>query len=669
MVMPGKPAFFLLFFLFSINCFPQIYDPVRWEFGYEKTGENEYDLIFTAIIEKGSHIYSMDVPKGGPIPTSFSFDTVAGVNLAGKPFEVTNANEVNDEAFGMKIRSFEDRAEFRQKIKSDKPSFTVKGVVSYMACNNVTCSPPKDVDFSVQISDGSASAASVSGDFGPVTERKGLLGFLLVSILAGFAGMLTPCVFPMIPMTVAFFSQGAENRRTSIFKALIFGISIVLIYSSLGVLVTFLGAGFANALSTHWLPNLIFFVLFVVFAASFFGAFEIILPNKWVAGADSRVDRGGLLASFFLGLTTVIVSFSCTGPIIGALLIEATSGDILRPTIGMVGFGFAFALPFTIFALFPSIMSKIPKSGGWLNSVKVVLAFIMLAFSLKFLMTIDSVYSLHLLSRDVVLAIWIVLFILLGFYLLGKIKFAHDSDVSHIGTFRLFLIIAVFSFVIYLIPGLFGAPLNGLASFLPSTSTSGLNIPDLISENKGNENSSLVQAPGLSPTCSKPLYDDVFEMPYGLTGYYDYPQGLECAREQGKPVFLDFKGHACANCKLMEAKVWSDPGVLQRLREKFVIIALYVDDRTQLPENKWITSKVDGKVKKTIGKINEDLEILKFKTNALPLYVIADHEGNPVNRPMPTNLNVEEYKAWLDEGLQKFSNKAPVLQFRETGLK
>ena len=379
------------------------------------------------------------------------------------------------------------------------------------------------------------------------------------------------------------------------------------------------------------------------------------LPNKWVTTADSKVDRGGILAAFFMGLTTVIVSFSCTGPIVGALLVEAASGDVLRPTIGMVGFGVAFALPFTIFALFPSIMNRIPKSGGWLNSIKVVLGFIMLAFSMKFVMTIDSVYSLGILSRDVFLAIWIVLFSLLGLYLMGKIKFSHDSDLKQIGIFRLFLIIAVFSFVVYLIPGLFGAPLKGLSSFLPSQETSGFNISKLILENRSYATPS-VQSANRSVLCSTPIHDDIFDMPLGLKGYYDYKQGLACAKEQGKPVLIDFKGHACANCKLMEARVWSDPEVLRRLRDNFVIISLYVDDRTQLPENEWIVSALDGKQKKTIGKLNEDLEISKFKTNALPLYVIADHEGNPLNTPMPTNLNIEEYKKWLDEVFKNFSS-------------
>jgi thiol:disulfide interchange protein len=640
----------------------QIYDPVTWDFNYEKRGNKQYEIIFTASIEEHSHIYSMDIPDGGPIPTSFQFDTVAGYKLDGKTYEVTKPVELFDEAFGFKIKTFSTKAEFRQKITATESSFTVKGIINFMACNNATCSPPKDVEFEVEITEKAKSQATVTKESAdaqadPVRTERGLLKFFLISLLAGFAGVLTPCVFPMIPMTVAFFSQGSEDRSKSVFKALIFGISIVLIYSSLGIIVslTSAGAGFASALSTHWIPNIIFFALFIIFAASFFGAFEIVLPNKWVTSADSRVDKGGIVAAFFMGLTTVIVSFSCTGPIIGALLVEAASGDVLRPTIGMVGFGVAFALPFTVFALFPSVMNRIPKSGGWLNSIKVVLGFIMLAFSMKFLMTVDSVYSLGILSRDLFIAIWIVLFSLLGLYLMGKIKFSHDSDLPFIGTFRLFLIIIVFSFVVYLIPGLFGSPLKGLSSFLPSASTTELNLSNLINSNRAIYGQDVKQL-NSSELCSEPKYGDKFEMPFGLKGYYDYQQGLACAKEQGKPVLIDFKGHACANCKLMEARVWSDPEILRRLRDNFVIIALYVDDRTQLAESEWVMSALDGKQKKTIGKINEEIEISKFKTNALPLYVITDAEGNPLNKPMPTNLNVEEYKKWLDEGLMRFNS-------------
>jgi thiol:disulfide interchange protein DsbD len=659
----------ILLTAFSANS--QIYDPVTWDFSYEKKSENSYELVFNAEIEKGSHIYALEIPEGGPIATSFTINSPTGFILDGKPYEVSKPEEVFDEAFGFKIKSFSDKAEFRQKITSQSSSFTVTGLVNYMSCNNTTCSPPKDVEFSIKIGEQVNEVTAVSNASQNIVSEtskggKGLLKFFLLSLLAGFAGILTPCVFPMIPMTVAFFSQGSENRTKSLVKALIFGVSIVLIYSLLGIIVslTSAGAGFANTLSTHWIPNLLFFALFVLFAISFFGAFEIVLPNKWVSGADSRVDKGGLISAFFMGLTTVIVSFSCTGPIVGALLVEAASGDVLRPTIGMLGFGLAFALPFTIFALFPSVMNKMPKSGGWLNSVKVVLGFIMLAFSLKFLMTIDSVYSFNILSRDIYLAIWIVIFTLMGLYLMGKIKFNHDSDLPYIGTFRLFLIIAVFSFVVYLIPGLFGAPLKGLSALLPSPETSKFNLTRIMSVNTV-QSSPAVSSVFPSELCSTPLYDDIFDMPLGLQGYYDYEQGLKCAKEQGKPVLLDFKGHACANCKLMEAKVWSEPEVLRRLRDNFVIIGLYVDDRTLLPETEWTTSAIDGKIKKTIGKINEDLEIAKFKTNALPLYVITDHEGNPLNKPMPTNMNIGEYKKWLDEGMELFNaSPQPLSQGR-----
>ena len=396
-----KPAFLIYFLMLFSGAQAQIFDPVKWEFRYEKTGDKQYDIVMTATIETGAHIYGMEVPENGPIPTSFGFETSDGYKIEGAVRESTPAVEKMDEAFGFKIKTYSDKAEFRQSVTGLKSTFTVKGVVNFMACNNMTCTPPKDVEFSITITDNNKQV-----------EKTGFMAFFLLSLLAGFAGVLTPCVFPMIPMTIAFFSRGSENKSKSVFKALIFGLSIFLIYSSLGVIVslTSAGAGFANSLSVHWIPNIIFFALFIFFAASFFGVFEIVLPEKWVSKADSKADKGGIFALFFMGLTTVIVSFSCTGPIVGALLVEAASGDVLRPTIGMAGFGIAFALPFTVFALFPSIMNKLPKSGGWLNSVKIFIGFIMLAFSMKFLMTIDAVYNLKLISRELYIAIWIVLF-------------------------------------------------------------------------------------------------------------------------------------------------------------------------------------------------------------------------------------------------------------------
>ncbi|MDM8001289.1 MAG: cytochrome c biogenesis protein CcdA, partial [Bacteroidota bacterium] len=451
-----------LLLIFTRFAGAQVLEPVTWSFRSEKTAENSYDIVMTAAIEDKWHLYAMDLPEGGPIATSFTFETPAGYSLEGKPIAV-NAPEVKfDNSFGMEIGMHSGTAEFRQKIAVKELPVTVSGFVTFMSCDDTQCLPPRDVEFSVVIGGGETTAAADNAvASGTVTSspdnqpKKGFLKFFLLSMLAGFAGILTPCVFPMIPMTVAFFSQGGGSKGSAIGKALIFGLSIVLLYSSLGIIVslTSAGAGFANTLSTHWIPNLLFFTLFLVFAASFFGAFEIVLPSKWVSTSDSKVDRGGALAAFFLGLTTVLVSFSCTGPIVGALLVEAASGDVLRPTIGMFGFGLAFALPFTLFALFPSWMQKMPKSGGWLNSVKVVLGFIMLAFSLKFASTVDTVYNLGILSRDIYLAIWIVLFVLLGIYLMGKIKFSHDSDVPHIGVVRLVLIIASFTFALYLVPG------------------------------------------------------------------------------------------------------------------------------------------------------------------------------------------------------------------------
>jgi len=647
-----KKIVLLLSFVLSIglNLSAQIYDPVSWSFSYENLGEGKYELIFKASIEEGSHLYAMDIPAGGPIATSFTFNASDSYTLEGEVRSLSEGEEVYDSSFDMDIVYHSDEALFKQTIFSEEESFSAQGYITFMACDDEKCSPPQDLDFNISITVQEAVVEELTSGRVGASEgsRKGLMGLLIVSFFLGLAGVLTPCVFPMIPMTVAFFSQASGKKSGSFIKALIFAASIILIYSSLGIIVslTSAGANFASSLSTHWIPNLLFFLLFIVFAASFFGAYEIILPNKWVSGADSKVDRGGLVAAFFLGLTTVLVSFACTGPIVGALLVEAASGDVLRPTIGMFGFGLGFALPFFLFALFPSVMNKLPKSGGWLNSIKVFLGFIMVAFSLKFLSAIDTVYGLGMLGRDIYLAIWIVLFFLLGLYLMGKIKFAHDSDLKHIGVFRFVLIIAVFSFTLYLVPGLFGAPLTGISSLLPPKETLSF---DLSKKTAAQDIISIGEFPD-----ENVKYADKFHLPYGLTGYFDYKQGMEAAKEQGKPVFLDFKGHACSNCKEMEAKVWSDAGVQQRLRDKFVIIALYCDDRTKLPENEWYTSTFDGKVKNTIGKANTDLEINMFGTNTQPLYVILDHDGNILGEKMEHNLDIQDYLDWMDTGLNLF---------------
>lgn len=636
----------------------QVLEPVTWSFRSEKTAENTYDIVMTASIDENWHLYAIDIPEGGPIATSFTFEEPAGYALEGKVVAVDKPEVKFDNSFGMNIGMHSGKAEFRQKITVNAYPATVRGYATFMSCDDKQCLPPRDAEFELVISNGKATAASADKsvqNYGSQEKtRKGFLRFFLLAMLAGFAGVLTPCVFPMIPMTVAFFSQGAQQKRSAIGKALVFGLTIILLYSSLGIIVslTSAGAGFANTLSTHWIPNLLFFLLFLVFAASFFGAFEIVLPSKWVSSSDSKVDRGGALAAFFLGITTVLVSFSCTGPIVGALLVEAATGDVLRPTIGMLGFGLAFALPFTLFALFPSWMKKMPRSGGWLNSVKVVLAFIMLAFSLKFASNIDTVYSLGVLSRDIYLAIWIVLFVLLGLYLMGKIKFSHDSDLQHIGIFRLVLIIASFSFALYLVPGLFGAPLSKISALLPPRETSGFNLIKVITENRGVAPAATSQG---SAICEQPKYADFLAFEYGLEGYFDLEQGLACARKLNKPVLIDFKGHACANCKKMDARVWSDPELQRRIRENFVLVGLYVDDRTKLPDNEVFVSKVDGKEKRTMGKKNEDIEISMFNTNTLPLYAIVDPYGKPLIETRGTDFDIQAYLNWLDRGLEAFN--------------
>jgi len=714
-----KTAVILFMLVASVAVTAQVLEPVTWSFRSEKTGDNTFYLVMTAELEVSWHLYAMDIGEGGPIPTSFTFEPDSGFILSGRTVEVTKPEVKFDNSFGMNIGMHSGRAEFRQKVTVTASPVTVKGYVTFMSCDDKQCLPPRDEEFSIELKGGvvaaskelaagtdaamaagneSATAAATGAETGAevlstVTELKtaegaadisfaegqtesvpaietssgkqsrGFLKFFLLSMLAGLAGILTPCVFPMIPMTVAFFSQGSGKKGSAVGKALFFGLTIVMLYSLLGIIVslTSAGAGFANTLSTHWIPNVIFFLLFLVFAASFFGAFEIVLPAKWVSSSDSKVDRGGALATFFLGVTTVLVSFSCTGPIVGALLVEAASGDVLRPTIGMFGFGLAFALPFTLFALFPSWMSKMPKSGGWLNSVKVVLGFIILAFSLKFASTVDTVYNLGILSRDIYLAIWIVLFVLLGIYLMGKIKFPHDSDVPHIGVFRLVLIIASFTFALYLVPGLFGAPLTRISALLPPRETSGFNLIKAISENRGTAVPGAF-APGTmgaggAAICGTPKYSDFLHFEYGLQGYFDLEEGLACAAQLNKPVLIDFKGHACANCKEMDARVWSDPEVQRRIRENFVLVALYVDDRTKLPENEVFVSKVDGREKRTMGKKNEDIEISMFNTNTLPLYAIVDPSGKPLIETRGTDFDIQAYIDWLDRGAEAFRNQ------------
>jgi len=639
----------------------------------------------SAEIDYPWHLYSAHLPAGGPIATKPYYDESDAYSLVDGIVESPKAKIKFDEGFQMEVGTLEKEAEFRQKVKFNGTGLlTVSGEIEYQVCDDEVCLPPKSVPFSFQVNVGGAASSDEAAstdeivlvEAEPVTEEanseggaetltelinvdsetdvaavpamegeKSLWRFFWLAFGLGLLALLTPCVFPMIPMTVSFFMQGSESKARGIFRGLVFGISIMAIYTLLGVIVSVsnVGPNAANALSTHWIPNLIFFALFIVFAFSFFGMFELVLPTSWTNKADSQVDKGGFGGPFFLALTTVLVSFSCTGPIVGALLVEAAGGLALKPILGMFGFGLAFAIPFTLFAIFPSWLKGLPKSGGWLNAVKVVLGFIVLAFSMKFLLALDPTNKI--LTRELYLAVWIVLFFMLGMYFLGKIKFAHDSDLPHISVPRLLLSVASFTFVIYLFLGLFGYELKTISPLLPPKSPNGLDLTQ-----KAVYSGTPMVLAEEDEECTPVKYADMFHMPLGLKGFYSLEEGLACAKASGKPVLIDFKGHFCSNCKKMEAAVWSDPQVLSTLRNDFVIVALYTDDRTKLPEEEWYTSEVDEKVKKTIGQQNIDYEIANFRTNTIPLYVIMDADGNVVGEPKGTDLDVASYLAWLKAG-------------------
>ena len=483
------------------------------------------------------------------------------------------------------------------------------------------------------------------------TVKRSLWITIIISMLAGLGALLTPCVYPMIPLTVSFFMRGKKSKTQGITEAFVFGISITLIYTLLGVLVAiFKDPNAVNTVSTHWLLNLIFFVIFIILAASFFGMFELVLPGSIANKIDQQADRGGYTGAFFMALGMTILSFSCTGPIVASLLIKASEGEVLEPVFGMFGFGIVFAVPFTLFAIFPSWLKGLPKSGGWLNSVKVFMAFIMLAFSLYFLNKIDQVYHLNLLTRELYLGFWIVIFTLLGFYLLGKIRFVHDSEVQTMRVPRFLLAVVVFTFVLYLIPGLFGADLKGIAPLLPPEESQKFDLTKRTADIEYKETGSM---------CGTPKFSEFLALPHDLTGYFDYSEAIECAREKNKPVLLDFVGHTCANCKKMYENVWSDQRVLEMLRNRFIIAALYTDDKTKLPERDWYTSEIDDKIKNTIGKQNVDFQIGKFNSNALPLYAIVNTQGEILtDDPFYVyDPDIQNFIAFLEEGLRSFENK------------
>ena len=654
----------------------QIIDPVKWAITIEDLNDNEFDLVATASIDPQYHIYSTTMPELGPLPTVFEIQPSDFFEAVGPARDLTVAPKIYDDIFEVEYVEFSNTASFAQTFRKLKEgSFPVTGEISYQACKDGQCvSLTEDVNLQY----GEPAVIDAAEPETNAGSKSNIWGMILEAILWGFAALLTPCVFPMIPMTVSFFMHGeGESKAQGRFKAFMYFIFIVLLYTlpiAIIILVTWLVGGNSvtadifNWLATHWLPNILFFLVFMVFAASFFGAFEITLGSNMVNKSDSKQSTKNIGGIFFMALTLVLVSFACTGPIVGTVLIKSTSGEFWAPIVTMFAFAVAFALPFALFAFFPNLLQRLPKSGGWLNSVKVVLGFIEVALGFKFLSVADQTYHWHLLDREVYLAIWIVVFTLLGLYLLGKIRFKGEKEVKELGVFRLILIIIDFTFVIYMIPGMWGAPLKALSGYLPPKQTLDFDLNRIIEENSEKvieyvdaKFANMAMAPqGEAQTVEvatfdeEPKYADLFHLPHNLKGYFDYDQALAAAKATNKPIFIDFTGHGCVNCREMEANVWSDPRVKDMLRNDFVICALYVDDKTTLPENEWYTSTYDGKEKKTIGRKYADFQISKFGTNAQPYYCLMDHNGNLLMKPRAYDLDKDAFVNFLKDGVKNF---------------
>lgn len=675
----------------------QILDPVKWSTSVKKISETEYDLISKATIEGGWHLYSQVVPEGGPLPTVFTFEENNAYKTIGKVKEGKGVTEL-DPVFDMIITFFSNTATFTQRVQlTENKGTTVKGEVEFMVCDDTRCLPPNYVDLVFKIpdpkNDSDSAIAAVDKDDSksddvkveeknveeivPSTtdflenvttsdtiqgaantsdsskaaveqtkkqESKGLWTIFVVAFLFGFTALLTPCVFPMIPMTVSFFTKQSKSRAAGIKNAIIYGIAIIVIYVFLGAIVTwFFGADALNALSTNVWFNFFFFILLVIFALSFLGAFEIMLPNSWANKVDRQADRGGIIGIFFMALALAIVSFSCTGPIIGTLLVEAASKGGIAPFVGMFGFSLALAMPFALFAAFPGWMNSLPKSGGWLNTVKVFLGFLELALAFKFLSNADLVLQLHWLEREVFLAIWIAVFGALTLYLFGKFQLPHDSPIDKLSVGRLSIGLIVAAFTIYLIPGLWGAPLKLISGFPP---------PMQYSESPYGVGYTKLGSGGSAATAEFP--EGAHLGPHDILAFHDYETGLAYAKKVGKPVLVDFTGHACVNCRKMEERVWSEPKILKLLNNDVVLISLYVDDKRPLPEGEKYISEISGKELKYIGQKWSEFQILRYKANAQPFYVLMDHNEENLIDPVGYTPDIEEYYDWLQNGVGAF---------------
>ncbi|MFC6876978.1 protein-disulfide reductase DsbD family protein [Flavobacterium myungsuense] len=667
-----KLVYIFIVFLAFAKGYSQILDPVKWTTTIEKKSETIFILTFNGVIEKDWHMYSQFTPDGGPLPLEINFKNQKGnFNLLGKAKESKTKTAYND-IFEVNETFFEHKAQITQEIALLNPKIkTIEVELNYQVCKEVCINLEKKLTFvmpGIAISTTKTDETTVALDSSKsdtiskieVTqkgikevpnvskvenskpnEHRGLWSIFFIAFLSGFAALLTPCVFPMIPMTVSFFTKQSKNKSAGIRNAIFYGISIIVIYVLLGFIVTWIfGADALNALSTNVWFNVIFFILLVVFAASFLGAFEIMLPNSWANKVDSQADRGGVIGILFMALALAIVSFSCTGPIVGTLLVEAASKGGIAPIIGMFGFSLALALPFMLFAMFPGWLHSLPKSGGWLNTVKVVLGFLELALAFKFLSNADLVLQLHWLEREVFLSIWIAIFGTLSLYLFGKITLPHDSLISHISVGRFSLGLITLAFTVYMIPGLWGAPLKIINAFPPpleySESPFGVGAGSSVEANI--------------------LPDGAKSGPHRLVVFDDYEKGLAYAKSVSKPIMLDFTGHACVNCRKMENTVWSDKRILQILRNEVVLISLYVDEDIDLPNNEQFVSKTTGSEIVTVGDKWTDFMISKYKTNTQPLYVLTDLKGNSlnVNQPSISFVSINEYENWLLEGISKF---------------
>ena len=649
---------FILSCLLMVVCltsaFAQIQDPVQFKTELKKISDTEAQIIFTGTIDAGWHVYSTDLPEGGPISATFNTDKMEGIELDGKLTPEGKEIQNYDKMFEMNVRYFEDKATFVQKLKITAANYFIEGYFQYGSCNDENCLPPTDIEFSFS-GNGSAAAASsnatatesaaptVSSNVStaeywtPVIDKLNTFGeetaettnqSWLYIFFAGFIGgllaLFTPCVWPIIPMTVSFFLKRSKDKKKGIRDAWTYGASIVVIYVTLGLAITLIfGASALNALSTNAVFNILFFLMLVVFAASFFGAFEITLPSKWSNAVDSKAEQtSGLLSIFLMAFTLSLVSFSCTGPIIGFLLVEvSTTGSVVAPAVGMLGFALALALPFTLFALFPSWLKSMPRSGGWMNVIKVTLGFLELAFALKFLSVADLAYGWRLLDRETFLALWIVIFGLLGFYLLGKIKFPHDDDDNTVSVPRFFMALASLAFAVYMIPGLWGAPLKAVSAFAPPMNTQDFN-----------------------------LYKNEVHAQFD-----DFDAGMEYARRNGKPVMLDFTGYGCVNCRKMELAVWTDNKVSKLIQDDYVLITLYVDNKTPLPENIKVIENGKERTLRTLGDKWSYLQRVKFGANAQPFYVLIDNEGNPLNKSYSFDEDVNKYIDFLETGLKNYN--------------